>query len=68
MWGSVIGSHCEEVNEIAWYQHKEIHKHTWVCPGRELKSIVHYFLARKDNQVRIKNVKVVRGAEIGNDI
>ena len=60
------------VNEMlvtnTWYQHKEIHKHTWVCPGRELRSIVHYFLARKDNQVRVNYVKVVRGAEIGNDI
>ena len=62
---------CCAVNELlatnTWYQHKEIHKYTWVCPGRELKSIIDYFLVRKDNRRRIKDVKVVRGAEIGSD-
>ena len=41
------------VNEMlvtnTWYIHQEIHKHTRVCPGRELKSIINYFLVRKDN-------------------
>ena len=48
------------------YQPKEIHKHTWLCPGRELRSIV-YFLVRKDNRVKVKNIKVVRSAEMGSD-
>ena len=61
------------VNEMlvanSWYQHKEIHKYTWVCPGRELRSIIDYFLVRKGDQlqVRVKDVRVVRGAEIGSD-
>ena len=44
-----------------------MHKCTWVCPGRELKSIIDYFLVRKDNRKRIKDVKVVRGDEIRSD-
>ena len=59
------------VNEMlvanSLYQHKEIHKYTWVCPGRGLKSIIDYFLVRRDSRTRVKDVKVVRGAEIGSD-
>lgn len=45
------------------YQHKEILKYTWVCPGRELWSIIDYFLVRRNIQVRVKDFKVVRGAD-----
>ena len=59
------------VNEMlvanSWYQHREIHKYTWVCPGRELRSIIDYFLVRKGDRVRVNDVRVVRGAEIGSD-
>ena len=29
-----------------FYEHKEIHKYTWKCPGRGLKLIIDYFLVR----------------------
>ena len=50
-----------------WYAHKDIHKFSWVCPGRQLKSLIDYFLVRKDAKARVHDVKVVRGAEIGSD-
>ena len=58
------------VNELmitnTWYPHKDIHKdihkYTWICPGRQLRSLFDYFLVR-----RVHDVKVVRGAEIGSD-
>ena len=51
----------------AWYSHKDIHKFLWVCPGRQLKSLIDYFLVRKDIKARVHDVKVVRGAELGSD-
>ena len=51
-----------------WYQHKEIHQFTWECRGRGLKSILDYFLLRREDRRRVKDTKVVRGAEIGSDI
>ena len=50
-----------------WYPHKDIHKYTWVCPGRELKSLIDYFLVRRETKARVHDVKAVRGAEIGSD-
>ena len=50
-----------------WYQHKEIHQFTWECRGRGLKSILDYFLVRREDRRRVKDTKVVRGAEIGSD-
>ena len=51
----------------SWFQHKNIHKFTWVCPGRDLKSIIDYFVVRRDTWVRVKDVKVVRGADVSSD-
>ena len=50
-----------------FYEHKEIHKYTWKCPGRGLNSIIDYFLVRNEMKRNVNNVKVVRGAEIGSD-
>ena len=49
------------------YDHKWIHKFTWTCPGRGLKSIIDYFLVRGDLRKEVHDVKVIRGAEIGSD-
>lgn len=42
------------VNEMlvtnTWFQHNNIHKYTWECPGRQLKSLIDYILVRKDIQ------------------
>ena len=50
-----------------FYDHADIHKYTWKCPGRGLKSIIDYFLVRNEMKRNVNNVKVVRGAEIGSD-
>ena len=50
-----------------WFQHKNIHKFTSACPGRDLKSIIDYFVVRRDTRVSVKDVQVVRGADISSD-
>ena len=59
------------VNELmitnTWYPHKDIHKYTWICPGRQLRSLIDYFLVRRETKTRVHDVKAVRGAEIGSD-
>ena len=54
----ILNTYCE---------HKEIHKHTWICPGRGLQSIIDYFLIRGDVKRNVNVVKVIRGTEIGSD-
>ena len=38
---------CCSVNELmitnTWYPHKDIHKYTWICPRRQLRSLIDYF-------------------------
>ena len=61
---------CSENNlavSNSWFQHKRIHQFTWECRGRGLKSIIDYFLVRREHMRRVKDVKVVRGAEVGSD-
>ena len=54
------------VNELmitnTWHPHKDIHKYTWICPGRQLRSLTDYFLVRRETKTRVHDVKVVRGA------
>ena len=33
-----------------FYQHKEIRKYSWVCPGRRLKSIIDYIIPGEKGQ------------------
>ena len=40
-----------------FYKHKEIHKYTWKCPGRGLKSIIDYFLVRNEMKRNLNNEK-----------
>ena len=51
----------------SWFQHKDIHNFTWVCPGRGLKSIIDYCVVRREIRMRVKDVKMVRGAEVSSD-
>ena len=37
---------------------------TWECRGRGLKSITHYFLVRRECMKDVKDVKVLRGADL----
>ena len=50
-----------------WFPHKRIHKYTWECRGRGLRSMIDYFLIGKEARKQVADVKVVRGAEIGSD-
>lgn len=61
---------CETMNlkiTNGFYQHKEIHKFTWVQPTRGLQSIIDYIIVRKNTSITIKDVRVKRGAECGSD-
>ena len=49
------------------FEHKEILTFTWKCPGRQLRSIIDYFLVRADLRKDVNDVRVVHGAEIGSD-
>ena len=37
------------------FDHKQIHKFTWKCPGRGLQSIIDYFLVRGDLRREVHN-------------
>ena len=37
-----------------WFQHKDIHKFTWQCRGRNQRSIIDYFVVKKDMQRQLK--------------
>ena len=50
-----------------WFQHKDIHKFTWERRGRNQRSIIDYFLVKQGMRKQLRDVKVVRGAEIGSD-
>jgi hypothetical protein len=50
-----------------FFPHKNIHKFTWTQPTRNLKSIIDYFIQRKDSKLKTKDVKVFRGPECGSD-
>ena len=51
----------------SWFQHKEIHKFTWECRGRNQRSIIDFCLVRGTMKSQLRDVKVVRGAEVGSD-
>ena len=50
----------------SWFQHKEIYKFTWECRGRNQRSIID-ILVRRTMKGQLRDVKVLRGAEIGSD-
>ena len=50
-----------------WFPQKRIHKYTWECRGRGLRTIIDYFLIGIEVRKQVVDVKAVRGAEIGSD-
>ena len=56
----------EQPNNIQ-LQRKKVHQFTWECRSRGLNSIIDYFLVRREHMRRVRDVKVVRGAEVGSD-
>ncbi|XP_044757727.1 craniofacial development protein 2-like [Coccinella septempunctata] len=61
---------CEQ-NDVkimnGYYQHRDIHKYTWIQPTRNLKSIIDYTIVRRETKWNIQDVRVHRGATCGSD-
>ena len=51
-----------EQNELkilnGFYQHRDIHKYTWVHPARGLRSIIDYAIVRQTTGMKVQQVKV----------
>ncbi|XP_030751031.1 craniofacial development protein 2-like [Sitophilus oryzae] len=60
---------CEQALRIAngWFPHKDIHKYTWTQPTQNLKSLIDYIIVRQKTQLKISDVRVMRGPECGTD-
>ncbi|XP_030747932.1 craniofacial development protein 2-like [Sitophilus oryzae] len=50
-----------------FFRHKDIHRYTWTQETRELKSIIDYIIIRRRSTIKIRDVRVQRGAECGSD-
>ncbi|XP_030757794.1 craniofacial development protein 2-like [Sitophilus oryzae] len=50
-----------------WFPHKDIRKYTWTQPTRNLKSLIDYIIVRQNTQLKISDVRVMRGPECGTD-
>lgn len=50
-----------------FYRHKDIHKYTWVQETRNLRAIIDYIIVKIKTTIKIKDVRVKRGAESGTD-
>ena len=49
------------------FNHKKIHKITFEGDGRDVSSTIDYFIYSKEIRKRIRDVKVIRGAELNTD-
>ena len=49
------------------FQHKDIHKFTWDSKGRDLMSIIDFFIVRRALRPGVVDVRVVRDVELGSD-
>ncbi|XP_018898500.1 craniofacial development protein 2 [Bemisia tabaci] len=50
-----------------FYQHKDIHKFTWVQPTRGLQSVIDYVIVKQDTSLKVQQVRVWRGLSCGSD-
>ena len=50
-----------------FYQHRDIHKYTWVQQTRGLKSIIDYAITKQASRLKVQQVKVCRGLSCGSD-
>ncbi|XP_044745272.1 uncharacterized protein LOC123307119 [Coccinella septempunctata] len=56
---------CETNNSKitnGFFQHRNIHRYTWVQPTRGLKSIIDYFIVKQKPSIQINDVRALRGA------
>lgn len=61
---------CQQYELKIWngfFEHKEIHKYTWIQPTRNLRSIIDYLVGKQQNKTRVTNCRVKRGALCGSD-
>lgn len=68
--GERLISFCDHMNlKIlnSFYQHKDIHKFTWIQPTRRLLSIIDYCICKQNSGIKTTDVRVFRGAECGSD-
>lgn len=64
--GEALLRMCEEQNlKIlnGYYQHKNIHKFTWMQATKGQKSIIDYVITRRSSRFTVDDVRVQRGAE-----
>lgn len=50
-----------------FYEHKDIYKHTRKAKGHNERSIIDYFIVKKDKRYLFKDVKINRSGEIASD-
>lgn len=50
-----------------FFQHKDIHKFTWVQPKKKLQSIIDYLIQPQNTKLKTNDVRVYRSAECGSD-
>lgn len=50
-----------------FFQHKNIHKYTWIQKTKNLKSVIDYVIIKQNTCIKPYDVKVWRGAECGSD-
>lgn len=50
-----------------FFQHKEIHKFTWVQPKKKLQSIIDYLIQPQNTKLKTNDVRAYRSAECGSD-
>lgn len=73
----VVNSNGERIIEMCennhlkiangFYQHKMIHRYTWEQTTRSLKTIIDYVIVKQVSNLKILDVKVMRGPECGSD-
>lgn len=50
-----------------FFQHRDIHKYTWVQPSGNNKTIIDYVMTRQHTAIKVEDVRVMRGPECGSD-
>lgn len=50
-----------------FFPHKDIHKFTYVQPTQHIRTIIDYYIQKKDSKLQTTDVRVYRGPECGSD-
>ena len=63
----ILPEHSTKACYILPRARSTVHKYTWECRGRGLRTIIYYFAERKALRQTVADVKVIRGAEAGSN-